>query len=532
MTRLSLISHVIVGLGGRVCSYLDKLLNRRIWYALNNKVLKLTFTFLCLCCCLLISYRFLVTPPPTDLMDSMGAAKQNANPLNFSSWASNRGFGYRTFLQLIHYFSGRANSHVIDIQYQFYLKLIFFLLVLIFIYLCSLLLKSTKTKNSKVENRILFMTIFAILFSVSNSWVSMQPDYLAALMGILTICLVMKQSTTAFFTAGFMIAPVFSLKGVTVLTGFSALVISLLFVKKQNLVVAVKFILTGLISGSGAIFGYLLTHPLDLKDLTDASVFQGTFLDFDFMNRFWVSIWCIFKYWNHVPVIVFIPILILTIIIKSKFYTSDFIFKSSLILSSAALGYLQIFIQGSGYGYNLAAFIPLTFALIVHCAQQEMADSRWFLYTIILSCTVCASNLVPKYMWNNLVSDSEYSIAIEDKYRNFGELNSIINRECDGKLLYLDDGLSAYFLPTPSLSRYTHPIQLYRTFTNTKFLNLRDNYLRYISKNDFQCALIDPALFEVPSNSAFQPLLQKFTRDFKQISEVDGVTLLYKLRSN
>ncbi len=465
-------------------------------------------------------------------MDSMGAAKQNAHPLNFSSWASNRGFGYRTFLQLIHWFSGSANSQVIDQHYHFYLKLIVYISVLICIYVCTLLINTKNRRNSKTENTKIFVCLFVAVFSVSNSWVSLQPDYLAALVGIVIICLVAKQSRLTFFIAGFMIAPAFSVKGVTVLTGLSALAISLIFVNKAEILFALKWISRGIISGFGLVIVYLYTHPSDLKDLMDASILQGTFLDFDIINRTWVTIWCIAKYWSHVPILIMIPIAILLILFRNSIQLSELLFKSTLLLLSFFLVVFQIFIQGSGYGYNLAALIPLAFALIVFCLRQEKTQSPWLIFSLLLICTACASNAVPKYMWDNLISDSEYAGAINSKYRDFGRLNIVINRECEGKILYLDDGLSAYFLTTQSVSRYTHPIQVYRPFKNKEFLDIRENYLRDVSRMEFQCALIDPALFDPLGDPTISQLIKRVTRDFKRIAEIDGVTTLYRMRVN
>jgi hypothetical protein len=462
----------------------------------------------------------------------MGAAKQSASPLNTSSWASNRGFGYRTFLQILNWLSDQKNSESIGLEYQFNLKLFTFLLFVMLILFCILLLSSNALLNSWSKKLWFFSILFIVLFSVSNTWVSMQPDYLTALVGILIVCLIIQETKVALFVAGILLGLTFSFKGVTILTGFSAVAISQIFYYKKSFRFIVTWISYGIISSAILLTLYLVKNPLDLKDLNDATTFQGTFLNFNLGSRIWISLWCIFKYWSHVPVIILIPFLayfVLAMVWRSKRACLP---KLTAIFLSLFIGFVQIFIQGSGYGYNLAVFIPCAFGLITFLLQNERSENNLVSLVFLLIIAFITSPLVPKYMWDYRINESEYNLSIHEKYHQFERLKGTIDAKCKGKILYLDDGLSAYFLKTTSASRYTHPLQLYREFDNPKFVELQNEFLSFLSITQANCALVDPALLKSKNVRVRLGIHEKLAKNFEVIDGIENVVWLFKQNVN
>lgn len=147
---------------------------------------RLVFRILLGSCAVFLTYWYLKTPLSIDLPVSLGATKQamlaGGTVSSIIESYDLRGLLYKVLMMALHVMvESYGYDGVFDYELKF--KLIFLLFSLGPLWIIARMWRKVRGKSSLTDTEVLLIAFIAF-YSISNSWIQIQPEAVAALLGL------------------------------------------------------------------------------------------------------------------------------------------------------------------------------------------------------------------------------------------------------------------------------------------------------------------------------------------------------------
>lgn len=308
---------------------------------------------------------YVLTPLGWDQRISVAFAQQadliGSFPGNvIDSWTL-RGVGYK----YLTYFFYKAGTSFVDYQDKCAFEIVFKMVVSAFI-LIILGASCRIARKTLQENGIRSFTVFMLgcisFFTVSH-WISFQAEDMSALILIFAMACAICKSRVFNLLAGFVLALLFTMKGVTVVLGVNALLVLFLIEQSREnrhrrlLYVSISYVLFSIL----LLLAIVLFIPSEIYDLKDAALFQLSSRA-SIIRRFLALAFGI-TYFNHTPILIlggFSAIVVsFYLFLKKEAKAFGVLFLLWMIPAAVVTA------QGKGFPYHYAVMIPSAMISIV-----------------------------------------------------------------------------------------------------------------------------------------------------------------------
>lgn len=329
--------------------------------------------------------------------------------------------------------------------------------------LFNLLFFHAYLRSSFKHNKLIALTILNIvIISCSNSNIPLQADLSAAIVGVSIVGYLNSEKMRFVFLSGFLCSMTFGFKGVTILTGISAILVGLAI--SENYVQKRSHILRGILLGIAVqVIAFYYLMPNSLADLLESGKFQEAYRA-GLLRRVLVTTISVIFQSPHVPFMwISILIVVKLITIKERSYSVFF------LASGISVAATSLFIQSMGFGYHLVVLIPMSIVLIHLFFDNFTLTGVKNKYLVPILTALCVMQFVPNYVYIDLLpfDTNTLSIVQHNSERNasrieISQISEFADSECGESVLYLGTGVPAYFLTNRSYLRSTYPLELLR----------------------------------------------------------------------
>ena len=476
----------------------------------------LIFFGLLIACKIILLFGFFTTPIVGDVTVNLASIKQ-ANYLGnwpnsvIESWDL-RGLLNKNLMFILQNISEIGPHSTISAK-EFLVKVTYFSLVILVIVIAAIVLKEQFSNWTDVSFIVLLMGI--TIFSVSNSFVALQAELSAAVLGILITTLASSGKRKKLILAGLLCCVAIGFKGVTVLIGISAIFAGFALnhseLKSRLRTVGGSFA----ISISSYLLGVVFIIPSELIDLRNATSLQSNFT-YSVLGRLKISLGSVVFQWPHVPIIAvglffYCLIAIKQLKPKNSNFTCAKNYSLLLLTLSLFVAFFSILVQSKGFGYHLASMIPFSFAAILIYFRENVdlgGISRQMNY-VIFTLVLIVTSPTQSGIWDQLLNS--YASQISSDNRSFrknydlrnqalASLGKSIEKTCTGEILFLDFGTN-YAVDNKSWLRFVVPMPIQRNLNSPRGTTLQreavENALRFTG----ECVTIEPSRM----NSVLQP---------------------------
>lgn len=392
-------------------------------------------------------------------------------------------------------------------------KAVYFSLVMLAFIISALVLKEHFSNQIDILFLVLLMGI--TVFSVSNSFVALQAELSAAIVGILITALTSSENRKKLILSGILCCVTFGFKGVTVLIGISA-VFAGFALNRSNFISRLRTVGGSfLISFSLYFFAIFFIIPSELIDLGNATSLQSNF-SYSILGRLKISIGSVFFQWPHVPIFaigIFFYCGLAINYLKSKISNSSSKMRDELLLLTLSLffAFCSILIQSKGFGYHLASMIPFSFAAILQhfngsVKLRKMNNQVIYLSFVLLLIVASPTqsgiwgNFLKSYAFQITTDNQSFSLNYESRNQALVSLGKRLDENCSGDILFLDGG-SNYVVDNRSWLRFVVPMPIQRNVISKRGLSLQRETVEYAIKFTGECVTIEPSRM----NSVLQP---------------------------
>lgn len=428
--------------------------------------------------CIILFIIYSIKPISFDVKLYLGAAYQadliGSFPINLiNSWEHklilNRLLFYLIF-KIVNIFVNVNNIVIFEIMSKFIYGIITVVIIKIF---------SKQTKQFFSKYQISEETVFIILYIIligAGTYFSMQTEASALLILLLAIIFALKPKVKYQIITSFLISTLFFLKGVTLLYSIIILIIMLLNKKPKN-----HIIIT--ISMS---FIFLLLELFILYKIDKAAIID-IYLSTQYITKSWES-YSILQYilYNIINSIYFgigLIALIYNIICHTK--TKNYKLLILEIMAWTIL-FLGIYIQKMKYLYQIALIFPaciFSLLIAIYYNKQKIINLNIYIkmviytYIITIFITTIAHELDLGIQINQVTQKNEKIVEqINNKNKDLQE----------NEVLYIGNGLSAYYIKAKSYTKYTTTIYLANDnsiYLNSKYVQeLKEKIKNYTGK--------------------------------------------------
>jgi hypothetical protein len=488
---------------------------------------------------LILLFGYFTTLIPGDVYVNFGAIQQVRY---LGSWPSSvveawdlRGIINKLFIFVLDFLA--LNPPNIT-QFTYAVKLIYIVFIVFACFSFASVLKLTQPDFFNFKH--VFLISFLAFLSCSNSFVIMQAELNTAIFCLLLISLnLLARRNSHFFAVGLVASLTFGFKGITVLTGVSALVISTILIQKFN-PKNLKYNLFGFAFGI-TIYLFLLVIfiPQEIRDLMDATLYQDSF-NISILGRFKILLYSLASQWPHVPFVLvgFASLVALIFASKGEFQ------KKIILLGSLILGLSPILIQSKGFAYHLTSILPWSIVTYFYTAKYlsgKFSNQRKLILNIFISTTLILptsthfiDSLNESFGYQILPNNYAFNNYMKEKLIAYTELKKISDANCDGSILYLDAGMGAFVLKNKSYLRQTYPLSLQRESGRLSSSQVHFDNLRSVSEFSGNCILIDYQwFFGNKKSSDLRVVYSRLIREFKIIGtqNTNSLDLMLLLRT-
>ena len=423
---------------------------------------------------------YVITPIAGDVLVTLGAASQARF---HGGWPGGtieawdlRGFANKSLMYALDRIATGLGATPPTAQYEMVIKALG---------LVGVLLAAAGTavvaRWSFVTTRLGRLSVFFALViaytSVSASFTQLQAETTAAIVAVFAAAFVTRPERWAWAAAGAIASTTILFKGITVLAGVAALFGVMVFVRDRRLRrvvhVAVWWAL-GTVVIVGLVFLFARQEIIDIRD---ATTFQGTFERRSLGSSYALVQNVLHHQVGHVPIVlVGIFAWVVGVIVPRdgiryfrREHVHDVVIATAWLGSSGFFGALALGIQGRGFAYHLATFIPFGVCAVGYAAVSlhSLPPARRVAATS-LAAVVGVALLVAPSTGLALNGDSNDPTEVAAWMKLGGARRDALveladrARACDGPVLYLDYGIGAYAIRKESVLRYVYPLPLQR----------------------------------------------------------------------
>jgi len=484
--------------------------------------------FACLCLLFLFViicwFSYLKLPLEEDQKIFLAAAriadqKTEAFPFNvYSSWEL-KPIGNRIVVYLFYKAANLIADYSNKEEFEFILKIIYSTVIILAAFIFT---RSLKSAFPNCENMVfLFLwPITIIAFFTLNSENAFQTDEFAVILQILTLPLMLSRRKLLNLLAGFPLAFLLTIKGITILASVQLFVFVYFLGKnyRRNFMLSLAGFSFFLVCVILSVFG---CFPNEVVELRNATLYQNSFSGAKYLglNR-------IFHFFYYIPFIInSIPVMF-TGILGFFLVFSEQLKKqrkeSILFLCMWSISFLYVVIQGKFFSYHYLTFlfpIFITIAILLDSGintaslRERHRILRAFWSLLVLAVTFYIAAKSTKYIFNNeaslgvsivslvsvvslcvvIIRPKDFSCkrlvffmaayaliawflygslwgrfsrremkAAEKEQRIYTELKLKYQLHKEPNILYLSDGVFTYYMDAPSFSRYFLPVCLAR----------------------------------------------------------------------
>ena len=490
----------------------------KILHTLRNSILKnlVIFSIGLLNVSLILSY--FKTPLVGDITFNLGSVKQTKF---FGDWPNSvitswdvRGLVNKNLMYFLNTYASNFGPTSIE-NYELFIKSIYFCLIIIVLIWTIFLLK--KILINKIDKLLFIFLFFFTIFSSSNSFVALQADLSAAILGILLFALTANNQKKNLVIAGLLTPITFGFKGITYLVGISSLFAGLALAAKRGDKNIKQLVISSALGTLIYFFSIFFFARSELEDLANSTMYQQTF-SYSFLGRLKIAAGSILFQWPHVPIVIlgllFFALMWVSTIKKSlMFRNKENLISMNFYSISLFLAVLTIVIQSKGFGYHLVALVPFCLSVLVYILfpiKNSFSTKVWILSLIIC---VFLSTPTKTGLWNSYLKFYAYQIETENelfksnqniRLKFFQKFSSQIEQNCKGEILILDLS-GGYLIPNQSWLRYIAPLPLQRNSQALVASTIRNDAIIKTYKFSGQCIVLDPKRF----NKELQPWLNK-----------------------
>lgn len=465
---------------------------------------------------LILSY--FKTPLAGDVTFNLGSVKQTKFlgdwPISvITSWDL-RGLVNKNLMYFLETFASNFSPTSIE-NYELFIKTLYFCLILIVLVWTIFLLK--KILIQKIDKLLFIFLFFFTIFSSSNSFVALQADQSAAILGILLFALTANNQKKNLVIAGLLTPVTFGFKGITFLVGISSLFAGLALAAKKGDKNVKQLVIS---CASGILiyfFNIFFFARSELVDLANSTLYQQTF-NYSFLGRLKISAGSILFQWPHVPIVILGLLFFAFLLVSStkkllRNKNDKNLTPIKFYFISLFFAILPIIIQAKGFGYHLTALVPFCLSIVTYIlfpVTSSYAAKAWIFFLIIC---VFLSTPSKTGLWNNYVKFYAYQVETENElfksnqnirlkfYENF---SSRIKQNCEKAILLLDLS-GGYLIPNQSWLRYMAPLPLQRNSQALVDSTIRNDAIAKTLDFTGQCIVVDPKRF----NRDLQPWLNE-----------------------
>jgi len=476
----------------------------------------LIFFGLLIACEITLLFGFFSTPIVGDVTVNLASIKQ-AKYLGdwpnsvIESWDL-RGFLNKNLMFILHNISEIGSPSTISAK-EFLVKVAYFSLVILVIVISAIVLKEQFSNRTDVSFIVLLMGI--TVFSVSNSFVALQAELSAAVVGILITALASSSNQKKLILAGLLCCISIGFKGVTVLIGISA-VFAGFALNHSDLISRLRKVGGSFaISLSSYLLGVVFLIPSELIDLRNATSLQSNF-SYSVLGRLKISLGSVVFQWPHVPIIavgLFFYFLVAIKHLKSKSsnFTSAKNYSLLLLTLSLFVAFFSILVQSKGFGYHLASMIPFSFAAILVYFKENgglggiSSRMNYMIFALVLIVTSPTQSGIWDQLLNNYASqitsdNRSFKMNYDSRNQALMNLGKSIDKTCTGEILFLDFGTN-YAVDNKSWLRFVVPMPIQRNLNSLRGTTLQREAVENALRFKGECVTLEPSRM----NSVLQP---------------------------
>ncbi|NLC87754.1 MAG: hypothetical protein GX682_03140 [Clostridiaceae bacterium] len=332
--------------------------------------------------------------------------------------------------------------------FEMIVKLIYGLISVLVI---KIFTKSTKEffKEFNISKNIVFASLY-LTTMFTDIYFNMQTETTGLLILLISIVLVLKKKTIYKIIAAFLISSLFFLKGVTLL--YAVIVLVVMILNKQNKKEIAFTIITSI--------GFLILELIGLYIIYPKEIIR-IYLSSNYITSSWETCNLLqFIFYNMLKS-TYLLIGIICLIYNFICYTKTKNIKLLLIeVLTWTLLIIGIYIQKMRYLYQIALIMPaclLSFYISIYYIKNKVVTLKKYVKIIM-------AYLILVITFIMILICIEESIQIYITTKNNEQIVKELKREIpdltENEMLYIGNGLSAYYIKTKSYINYTTTIYL------------------------------------------------------------------------
>ena len=338
----------------------------------------------------------------------------------------------------------------VDFQDKYEFEIAVKLIYGFFILITSLFFLHETTGIWKKVNLPQYFPLFIILISFYSLsfFCALQAEDFCSVLVLIALSLIISPNRALNILAGFPIAFLFAVKGVTILLGLYFIPLFLILGPEYQS--KIKYSIYGFVISISSIFLlFAFVFHYAFGDMVFATIMQDTnnYYLFPVSARILQLFIGLYISLKHIPILIpgiISAIGVLFYLVNGKKWRFLLLF-----LSLGFIGSSIIIIQGKFFSYHYLVFFLLAIGSIL---TFFVLYPKWRIPIIILIVLLWAIFQLP-YSIN-------YSLAtqnLQDTRDYFSKLDERYNLSSESDLLYLDNGMGAYYLSAPSHCRFFWP---------------------------------------------------------------------------
>lgn len=456
---------------------------------------------------------------------------KGAFPANvIESW-NLRGVGYK----YLAYFFYRATIPFFDYQDKTHFEIGFKLFLSAFI-LLILGLSIAISRRTLIRYGVDIYSAFFIggisFFTVSHH-ASFQAEDMTALIFVLGTACSISDSKILNLTAGFLLGLLFTLKGVTIILGISALVFIFLSEKDRYDKMS-RVGLSYVVSSIVILVGIFLFMPSEIRDLQEATIFQSSF-DRSLVTRLIILVRFFRINFEHNPILApgVMAGLVICFYLFRKRYFKTLIAYSLLWVFPA----MVVVIQGMGYGYHYSVMIPVAMgsimAVLLIIRDLEL-DAKWYaaVYLLPVMFGILCTSPLAIFQSSAVAPYVKTSGHDHDTYATIQQTFTLTEQP---EILYLADGTFTYYFESPSYLRHYYPLSLQRSKGNRDLIKMEvhQNALKRAMSYNGEFILLHHNWFDLEQFPALQEKIRhQYCTVYKEDSVTRPITVFRKNKPN